>query len=120
MSPEEEYWNREKKYIVNGHDVRRFSNSLTPQEDPYYGRRRVSRKCYHPRLCTETDTYSIEAEIVNVGDTGLTPEQEHQNRERKYSVGGHDVRKFSRGGKSSLEPSSDPYYNRKKVSGKVT
>jgi hypothetical protein len=52
-----------------------------------------------------------------VGATGLTPEEEYWNRERKYSVGGHDVRKFSKGTKSSLEPSSDPYYARKRVSG---
>jgi hypothetical protein len=50
--------------------------------------------------------------------TGLSPEEEYQNRERKYSVNGSDVRKFSKGGKNSLEPSTDPYYNRKKVSSK--
>jgi hypothetical protein len=57
---------------------------------------------------------------VGVGDTGLTPEEEFQNRERKYSVGGYDVRKFSRGGKNSLEPATDPYYARKMVSCKDT
>ncbi len=59
-----------------------------------------------------------EAEITNVGETGLSPEEEYLNRERKYSVGGHDVRKFSRGTKNSLAPSTDPYYSRKKVTGK--
>ncbi|ETI29015.1 hypothetical protein G647_01468 [Cladophialophora carrionii CBS 160.54] len=103
LTPEEEFWNREKKFTAQGADVRRFSNSLhgglEPLADPYYGRRRVSQ-----------------AEIANVGATGLTPEEEYWNRERKYSVGGHDVRKFSKGTKSSLEPSTDPYYSRRRVS----
>lgn len=103
LSAEEEYWNREKKYTATGVDVRRFSSSqkggMEPLTDPYYGRKQVSK-----------------AEIANVGQTGLTPEEEYWNRERKYSVGGHDVRRFSKGTKSSLEPSSDPYYARRRVS----
>ncbi|KAK5209744.1 hypothetical protein LTR99_002598 [Exophiala xenobiotica] len=103
LTPDQEYWNRERKYSVNGVDVRRFSNSkkggMEPQDDPYYGRKRVSV-----------------AEIHNVGETGLTPEQEYSNRERKYSVGGVDVRKFSTSKKGGLEPQSDPYYGRKRVS----
>jgi len=108
LSPEEEYLNREKKYFLgNGVDVRRFSNGLNtgaaPQSDPYYGRRKVS-----------------DQEITNVGATGLSPEEEYQNRERKYSLGGQDVRKFSRGTKNSLAPSTDPYYSRKQVNAAET
>ena len=48
LTPEEEYWNRERKYSVTGVDVRKFSNSKTggfePQDDPYYGRKQVSCK----------------------------------------------------------------------------
>ncbi|KIW17499.1 hypothetical protein PV08_04693 [Exophiala spinifera] len=103
LSPEEEYWNRERKYSVDGVDVRKFSNSRTggiePQADPYYGRRRVSN-----------------AEIHDVGKTGLTPEQEFWNRERKYSLGGVDVRKFSMSKTGGIEPQDDPYYGRRRVS----
>ncbi|EXJ95840.1 hypothetical protein A1O1_00965 [Capronia coronata CBS 617.96] len=103
LAPQEEYWSRERKYSVNGADVRRFSNSkksgLEPLDDPYYGRRRLSK-----------------AEIADVGQTGLSPEEEYQNRERKYSVNGVDVRKFSTSRKGGLEPQDDPYYSRKKVS----
>jgi len=102
LSPDEEYWNRERKYSVNGADVRRFSSSKTgglePLNDPYYGRRRVSK-----------------AEIENVGQTGLSPEEEFLNRERKYSVNGVDVRRFSKSKKGGLEPMDDPYYGRKQV-----
>ncbi|KAJ4570275.1 hypothetical protein HRR83_006944 [Exophiala dermatitidis] len=103
LTPQEEHWNRERKYSVNGADVRRFSSgkrgSLEPRDDPYYGRRRLSK-----------------AEIADVGETGLTPEEEHLNRERKYSVNGIDVRKFSMSRKGGLEPQDDPYYSRKRVS----
>ncbi|KAJ9605038.1 hypothetical protein H2200_010427 [Cladophialophora chaetospira] len=103
LTPQDEFLNREKKYTLgNGVDVRRFSNGLNdgsaPQNDPYYGRRKVS-----------------DQEIHGVAETGLTAEDEYLNRERKYSVQGQDVRKFSRGTKNSLAPSTDPYYNRKKV-----
>ncbi|KAL2438738.1 hypothetical protein ABEF95_013512 [Exophiala dermatitidis] len=103
LTPQEEHWNRERKYSVNGADARRFSSgkrgSLEPRDDPYYGRRRLSK-----------------AEIADVGETGLTPEEEHLNRERKYSVNGIDVRKFSMSRKGGLEPQGDPYYSRKRVS----
>lgn len=57
LTPEEEYWNRERKYSVNGVDVRRFSNSkkggLEPLDDPYYGRKPVSSRFIHPSAhCT--------------------------------------------------------------------
>ena len=58
----------------------------------------------------------LEAEIENVGITGLTPEEEHLNRERKYSATGVDVRRFSKSRKGGLEPLDDPYYGRKQVS----
>ncbi|RVX72231.1 hypothetical protein B0A52_04435 [Exophiala mesophila] len=103
LSPEQEFYNRERKYSATGVDVRRFSNSrkggMEPQDDPYYGRRSVSK-----------------AEIVDVGNTGLTPEQEFYNRERKYSATGVDVRRFSKSASGGLEPLNDPYYGRKRVS----
>ncbi len=124
LTPDQEYWNREKKYTVNGADVRRFSSSskggLEPLDDPYYGRRRVSSQSSCPRRSTHPwntlTPLPSDAEIHDVGQTGLSPEEEYWNRERKYSVTGVDVRKFSKGTKSSLEPQSDPYYNRKKIS----
>jgi hypothetical protein len=96
-------------------DVRRFSNSkrggIEPQDDPYYGRRRVSGT---PSTYLSSCQLSlVDAEITNVGHTGLAPEQEYWNRERKYSVTGVDVRKFS----GKMEPAKDPYYSRKRVSG---
>ncbi|KIW84265.1 hypothetical protein AYO20_08199 [Fonsecaea nubica] len=103
LTPEEEYWNREKKFTAHGADVRRFSNSLKggiePLNDPYYGRKPVSK-----------------AEIANVGFTGLSPEEEYWNRERKYSATGVDVRKFSSSKKGGLSPQDDPYYGRRRVS----
>jgi len=107
LTAEEEHWNRERKYSATGIDVRKFSNSrkggMEPQDDPYYGRKPVSKK-----------------EIEDVGPTGLTPEQEYWNRERKYSVNGVDVRKFSTSKTGGLEPQNDPYYGRKQVSSKET
>ncbi|EXJ81305.1 hypothetical protein A1O3_07595 [Capronia epimyces CBS 606.96] len=103
LAPQDEYWNRERKYSLNGADVRRFSSSqkggLEPLHDPYYSRKRLSK-----------------AEIEGVGQTGLTQDEEYQNRQRKYSVNGVDVRKFSTSRKGGLEPQDDPYYSRKRVS----
>ncbi|OQV04739.1 hypothetical protein CLAIMM_09579 isoform 1 [Cladophialophora immunda] len=103
LTPEEEYWNREKKFTAHGADVRRFSNSLKggiePLNDPYYGRKPVNA-----------------AEISNVGFTGLSPEEEYWNRERKYSATGVDVRKFSSSKKGGMAPQDDPYYGRRRVS----
>ncbi|KEF63269.1 uncharacterized protein A1O9_01246, partial [Exophiala aquamarina CBS 119918] len=76
---------------------------MEPQDDPYYGRKPVSK-----------------AQIQDVGQTGLTPEQEYWNRERKYSVNGVDVRKFSTSKTGGMEPQNDPYYGRKQVSSKET
>jgi hypothetical protein len=63
-----------------------------------------------------TLTPNPEAEIDSVGETGLTPDEEYLNRERKYSVNGVDVRKFSTSATGGLEPQNDPYYGRKSVS----
>lgn len=120
LTPQEEHWNRERKYSVNGADVRRFSSgkrgSLEPRDDPYYGRRRLSSWYIRYARSTRANPLSPEAEIADVGETGLTPEEEHLNRERKYSVNGIDVRKFSMSRKGGLEPQDDPYYSRKRVS----
>ncbi|KAJ4512428.1 hypothetical protein HRR86_006200 [Exophiala dermatitidis] len=75
LTPEEEHLNRERKYSVNGIDVRKFSMSrkggLEPQDDPYYSRKRVS---------------IVEAEISGVGETGMTPAEQFEVRERKQSL----------------------------------
>lgn len=56
--------------------------------------------------------------IKDVGYTGLTAEQEYENRERKYSVDGVDLRKFSNSNKGFIHPTNDPFYGRKPVDGK--
>ena len=58
---------------------------------------------------------ATEKEIEGVGDTGLTPEEEFANRERKYSVNGVDVRRFGSSSSGGWHPSDDPYYSRKKI-----
>jgi hypothetical protein len=45
----------------------------------------------------------------------LTEEEEYLNRERKYSVNGVDVRKFSTSSSGGFHPAKDPYYGRKQV-----
>jgi hypothetical protein len=57
-----------------------------------------------------------DAEAEGVGDTGLTKEEEFLNRERKYSVNGVDVRKFSTSSTGGWKPQADPYYGRAQVS----
>lgn len=61
-------------------------------------------------------TTSPEAEIDGVGDTGLTAQQEFDNRERKMSVNGVDIRKFGMRADGGWHPANDPYYGRKSVS----
>lgn len=101
LSPSEEHNNREKKYSATGDDVRKLSTKVyAPKTDPFYSRKPVSK-----------------AEIAGVGETGLTPQQEYENRERKYSVNGGDVRRFST---KVLEPANDPYYNRQPVAAPQT
>ncbi len=54
--------------------------------------------------------------IKDVGYTGLTPQEEFANRERKYSdQNGVDIRKFGNSKKSGWHPQDDPYYGRKQV-----
>jgi hypothetical protein len=53
--------------------------------------------------------------IKDVGLTGLTQQEEWANRERKMSVDGVDIRRFSNSRKSGFEPQDDPYYGRKMV-----
>lgn len=106
MSAAQESDNRERKFSVGGVDVRRFdkgSNSgFHPQSDPYYGRKPVP-----------------DSLIQGVGETGLTAEEEFENRERKYSVTGVDVRRFDTKAGSGFHPSNDPYYARKSVASKL-
>lgn len=99
LTREEEFLNRERKFFLKGGDIRNFFNppgTKKGTKDPYYQRKSVDK-----------------AQLVGVGETGLTPEQEYWNRERKYSVNGVDVRKFSKG---TWEPPNDPYYSRKRTS----
>lgn len=108
LTVQDEHYNRERKYSdQKGVDVRRFSFSnksgWKPQSDPYYGRKPVSKP-----------------EIDGIGDTGLTPDEEYLSRERKYSVNGVDVRRFSTSRNSGMEPQDDPYYGRKPVSSALT
>lgn len=105
LTPQEEITNRERKYSVQGDDVRRFSNPKGAKEgtlDPYYQRRSIP-----------------DAMVKGVGETGLTTEQEYENRERKYSATGVDVRRFSNTSTGFLNPSADPYYGRKSVHSKL-
>jgi len=99
LTPQEEFAVRERKYsLPDGSDVRKFSNVIKPQHDPYYGRKPVAKP-----------------QIAGVGETGLTPQEEFENRERKYSLAdGSDARRFS----NVLTPQTDPYYARKSVSKK--
>jgi len=104
LGKQEEHANRERKFSSNGGDVRNFYNPRTEHghKDPFYQRKPVP-----------------DALVQGVGETGLTPEEEYLGRERKYSVNGSDVRRFSSGPKG-LEPASDPYYSRKPVASEYT
>ncbi|ETN38383.1 uncharacterized protein HMPREF1541_06418 [Cyphellophora europaea CBS 101466] len=102
LSAQEEWANRERKMSINGVDIRKFSNSrssgMEPQDDPYYGRKSVTK-----------------AEIDGVAPSGMTEEEEYANRERKMSVNGVDLRKFSLTPNGGFKPQNDPYYARKAV-----
>ncbi|KAK5943461.1 hypothetical protein PMZ80_004468 [Knufia obscura] len=100
LTPAEEITNRERKYSRGGGDVRHFwtAKSKDGKMDPYYQRKPIPAAMIH-----------------NVGETGLTREKEFLNRERKYSVNGADVRRFSDSTKSGFHPTDDPYYGRKPV-----
>lgn len=97
--------NRERKFSATGQDIRKFDTKKTggfhPQSDPYYSRKPVP------------DTL-----IKGVGETGLSPEEEYLNRERKYSATGVDVRRFDTKPGSGFHPSNDPYYARKSENSK--
>lgn len=71
---------------------------MPKSEDPFYTRQRIP------------DEF-----IEHVGQTGLTPQEELQNRERKFSATGQDVRKFDTKKSGGWHPQSDPYYGRKQV-----
>ena len=102
---QQDFVNRERKFsLADGTDARKFGSKGSiwsgKQSDPHYGRKRVS-----------------DAELEGIAPTGLTTQQEYDNRERKYSLAdGTDVRKFGGGGKTgnlwSGNP-KDPYYARK-------
>jgi len=101
LTPGEEVVNRERKYSRDGGDLRHhFWNpkGKDGKPDPYYQRKPVPEALTH-----------------GVGETGLSKEEEYLNRERKYSLTGADVRKFSSGTKSGFAASNDPYYGRKQV-----
>lgn len=98
LTPQEEYINRERKYsAADGTDIRSHSlKAITKPGDPYYNRKRVS-----------------DAEAHGIGLTGLTPQKEYNNRERKYSAAdGTDIRSHSL---RAITKPGDPYYNRKKI-----
>src|SRR5271163_1526820 len=101
LTPQEEFAVRERKYSLgDGSDARKFSNTLKPVKDPFYGRKPVAVP-----------------EIYGVGETGLTPQQEFENRERKFSLAdGSDARRFSK----TWKPLNDPYYGRKPIDKKET
>ena len=103
LTKQEEHLNRERKYSRDGGDVRKFWNPKNKEGtlDPHYARKPVP-----------------DSMIAGVGETGLTAEEEYLNRERKMSVNGVDVRKFSKSSHGGMEPQADPYYGRKPVAGK--
>lgn len=91
---------RERKYSATSGDIRKFSGKKKgwhPSDDPYYGRKPVP-----------------DSMIQGIGETGLSKQEEFENRERKFSIGGSDLRKFS-DAKGGFHPSEDPYYGRKAV-----
>lgn len=99
LSPADETLNRERKFSLKGGDIRRFSNPKPGGKvDPFYQRKPVP-----------------DALIHGVGETGLSKEEEYLNRERKYSVGGTDLRKFGDNAKKGWHPTADPYYGRSPV-----
>jgi len=68
-------------------------------DDPFYTRKRVP-----------------DAFVQDIGESGLTPQEEFLSRERKFSLGpgGGDVRKFSNP-KLGKTGKTDPFYQRKQV-----
>lgn len=103
MTRDQELLNRERKLSTDQGDLRRFSNPKTKSGrlDPHYARKPVPDEL-----------------IKDVGRTGLTPEQEYLNREKKMMVDGVDLRRFSTSKTGGMAPQDDPYYGRKKVDSK--
>jgi len=98
LTEEQAFQARERKLSQagpGGSDLRRFSNWLTPKNDPFYSRKPVPS-----------------SQIEGSGVPGLSKEEATIVRERKLSTAsGGDLRKFS----NALTPVKDPYYSRKPV-----
>ena len=100
LSEEQAFQARERKLSVagpGGTDLRKFSNKLTPKNDPFYSRKPVPSSL-----------------LEGSGVPGLSKEETVIARERKLSMagpGGTDLRKFS----NKLTPKHDPFYSRKPV-----
>lgn len=100
LSQDQAIQTRERKLSTagpGGSDLRKFSNTLTPKNDPFYSRKPVP------------DTV-----IQGSGLPGVSKEEALVTRERKLSTagpGGTDLRKFS----NKFTPAKDPFYSRKPV-----
>ena len=68
LNPQEALLNRERKFSRDGKDLRKFWNPKDGK-DPYYASKRVDK------------TFT-----AGIGETGLTPSQESEVRERKQSM----------------------------------
>jgi hypothetical protein len=103
LTPDEEVMVRERKLSQNGDDLRSFwrAKGENGVADPHFSRKPVPDHM-----------------IQGVGETGLTKEEEYLNRERKMSVNGVDIRKFSTSRNKGIAPQDDPYYGRKPVDSK--
>lgn len=70
LTLEEEFATRERKYsLPDGSDARISSNKMTPQNDPYYTRRKVSAK-----------------HLEGVGQTGNTAARDWEVQDRKQAI----------------------------------
>lgn len=100
LSQDEAFLTRERKLSTagpGGSDLRRFSNTLTPKNDPFYSRKPVP-----------------DSVIQGSGIPGVSKEEAVIVRGRKLSTAGPsgtDLRKFS----NKFTPAKDPFYSRKPV-----
>jgi hypothetical protein len=100
LSQDQGFQTRERKLSTagpGGSDLRKFSDALTPKNDPFYSRKPVPSSF-----------------IEGSGVLGLSKEDALVARERKLSTagpGGTDLRKFS----NKFTPAKDPFYSRKPV-----
>lgn len=103
MTKQEEYLSRERKLSSDKGDLRKFWNpkGKTGSLDPHYARKPVP-----------------DSMIKGVGESGLTPEEEYLNREKKMFKDGVDLRRFSTSSNGGMAPQNDPYYGRKPVDSK--